>query len=486
MAPPNTLPPEIQLLILQQVAELRNSSNDSSARLSICACVCKRWQLIVEQKTFRHLTLDSTEIQDFARIANHSRRGYIKHILLEIPIEDAHDRWLRVDEMGEGENNLIFTLAVRELWEVLSAWKNHRLTVELGIVSSFEINVDKDCYRNTRRAYSKFLEQGSCDVALPDPHIELLTRFQDPPTDPSYLDVWNWRKRRLLGSTPLEFDFDRLLESEEQDKDPLPKADVIVRLLLRRRYFRNISANALSQIFNAAPRIEVIHFERWCFGRRRYDEDWDMHSALLGHELPPTLKQFSFYEEFSTMYHQQPRKMRPGRRNMRLLKAMIETSRHLEHLSISFAIDAQDFFSHNPQLDWEFLATIALTSTVLVSRSNAMVNELLECVAEGAKKMPKLKTLEIWHYKTGEVGIFRYEKFDRSSKIMWQGTWDFAMSKYVQQAWHQVFTEADGDMYEFGVEVIKLPPEDLTSIGSVFPYLKLKKYILDDVSWTQV
>ncbi|KAM5347328.1 hypothetical protein ACJ41O_010333 [Fusarium nematophilum] len=165
---------------------------------------------------------------------------------------------------------------------------------------------------------------------------------------------------------------------------------------------------------------------------------------------------------------------------------MVETSRHLEHLSISFAIDAQHFFSRTRQLDWKGLKTMALTSDILLSRSNAMVNELLECVAEVAKKMPKLQILEIWHCKTGEAGIFRYEKLDRSSTVTWQGTWSFDMSRLVEEAWREVFTDPVGGLYQLGTEAICLVPEEIAGVGSVSPYLKLKKHILHDASWTQV
>ncbi|KAH7110278.1 hypothetical protein EDB81DRAFT_832203 [Dactylonectria macrodidyma] len=486
MAPQNTLPPEIQLCILTWLMEPDNSSNGSRTHLSLCACVCKHWQLIVEQRTFRHFILHPSDIQDFAGLARPYRRGYIKHIVLEIPIEDADDRRPHNHALNIDENNVVFTQAARNLWEVLSAWRNHRLTVELGIVSSFEMGMDHDDYRNIRASYANFLKQGFSEPASPDPHLEHLKRFEDVPTDISWLDVWNWQKWRFLGTTPLDFDFGRHLSGEDQSARNLPKVQAIACLLIRRRYFRNISAKALSQIFKAAPCLEVIHLERWCYGRRRDDKKWDIDSALLGHELPPSLKQFSFYEEFSTAYHQQPRKMTIPRLNRRLLKAMIKTSRHLEHISISFAIDARDFFLPNPQLDGGVLITIALTSDTLVSHSSAAVNELLENIAEAAKKMPKLKVLEIWYCKTGEAGIFRYEKSDRSGNMTWLGTWSFDISKQVKQAWHEVFANPDGGLYGLDIKVISLPPEEIASVGSVVPYLKLKKHILHDVSWTQV
>lgn len=186
------------------------------------------------------------------------------------------------------------------------------------------------------------------------------------------------------------------------------------------------------------------------------------------------------------MYHRQPGKMRIPRSNRKLLKGLLESRRNLEHLSVSFAIDAWGFFSPNPQPDWMSLKTIALTSDILVSRSSVMVNELLESAAKAAKKMPKLEILEIWYCKTGEAGIFQYEKSDRSGNIIWQGTWSLYLSKEVEEAWHEVFAEPELGRYELGVKVINLVPEDFASFGSVFSHLKLRKHIFHDVSWTQV
>ncbi|KAM0420454.1 hypothetical protein ACHAPT_011746 [Fusarium lateritium] len=179
------------------------------------------------------------------------------------------------------------------------------------------------------------------------------------------------------------------------------------------------------------------------------------------------------------------------------LLGFIAAARHLEHRSISFTTNAEDFFRPTPELrlDWRSLRTLALTSDILVSHSSDRANKLLERIAAAAKKMPELKMLEIWHYGTWgafarrhpkETGIFRYEKSDKSSSIVWYGTWDFYMSKQVEEAWHKVFTKSDDSLYEFDVKIINLARAEFTSLGSLYPLLKLKKHILDDYTWTQV
>ncbi|KAF4463154.1 hypothetical protein FALBO_10032 [Fusarium albosuccineum] len=488
MTPHNTSPPEIQVCILERLMEPDEKSNGPKYYRSICASVCKGWQQIIERRTFRHLTLQPSDITEFARLAHPSRRGCIKHILLEIPVKSSSDIWPHNPYQTHEENNAGFTRAVQRLWEVLSTWRGHHIALEFGIYSSFELRVNSGACENTREAYSKFLEYGPSGVALPDLHLEQLKWFQRPPSDIAALDIWNWRNWSLLGHGPLEFDDSKLVDDGDQVPHHfiLPEAEAITHLLMRRRYFRNISAKAWSQIFKAAPCLEAIHIERWCYGRRQNDREWDNDSAFLGHELPSSLKQFSFYEELSTDYHQRPGKMRSRRSNLKLLEAMAKSTHHLEHLSISFAFDARNFFQPNLQLNWDSLITISLTSNILVLRSNDMVNELLQRAAQAAKKMPKLKILELWYCKTGEAGIFRYEKFDRFSSVIWQGTWTFTLSETAKQAWDEGFNDSDRELFGLGVSVISLPPEEITSVRSIFPYLKLKKYILHDVSWTQV
>lgn len=182
--------------------------------------------------------------------------------------------------------------------------------------------------------------------------------------------------------------------------------------------------------------------------------------------------------------------MRLPRSNKRLLRSLTENQwiNQLEHLSVSFAFDAQDFFSPHLAHNWASLTTLALTSNRVLTRSSDVVNELLVEVAQAAKHMPRLEILEIWNCEArdNEAGIFRYEKLDRAGKIVWQGTWDLDISKQVKRAWQEVLVAPDGGHYELSVEVMSIQPRRLVNLGSIYPYLKLRRHVLDGISWTQV
>ncbi|KAM0544527.1 hypothetical protein ACHAPJ_011821 [Fusarium lateritium] len=129
---------------------------------------------------------------------------------------------------------------------------------------------------------------------------------------------------------------------------------------------------------------------------------------------------------------------------------------------------------------------MALTSKAMTSRSAIRVSELLSNAAKAVKRMPKLKLLEVWNYSAGEIGIFVYEKLDRRSQITWQGTWEFKIPEEIENTWREVSNDSHGDFYELGVKNVTLEIDQLTSLRSIFPYLRLREHILHEVSWTQV
>lgn len=250
-------PPEIELYILEWLMRPHNTSKDRLARPSNFACVCKAWQRIVERSTFHHISLRPEGIQTFERLTGPAsgRRGCVKHVLLEIPVLEADV------EPPLNHNDYIFTRAVSELWKVLSTWQNRSLTVELGIFSSFETRMHRLDVPSGPYGYQV------PGYLLGNPHIDHASRFENPPTEPDLLDLWKVQKWAYLGSQALEFEFG--------ENHSLPSAPVITRLLVCRRYFRNISPEAFSDIFRASPCLEVIHLERWCYNRRVSDKEWD-------------------------------------------------------------------------------------------------------------------------------------------------------------------------------------------------------------------
>ena len=85
------LPPEMRFKILNLVSQdyrdNRRASSPRDHRLALYATVCSEWQYFFEKINFRHLSVDNTTLEDFARITsgkNTHRTTNVRHILLVI------------------------------------------------------------------------------------------------------------------------------------------------------------------------------------------------------------------------------------------------------------------------------------------------------------------------------------------------------------------------------------------------------------------
>ncbi|KAK1658430.1 hypothetical protein BDP55DRAFT_682608 [Colletotrichum godetiae] len=133
---------------------------------------------------------------------------------------------------------------------------------------------------------------------------------------------------------------------------------------------------------------------------------------------------------------------------------LYQKSRGLEELCVSFAIDATDLFSHmmdQPMKerpfsqastvlpDWPELRLISLTSHSIWDKAPEMTNKLLLSAARAARRMPKLRVMEIWNAREQYIlsaGCFRYSTGeDAVATFIWESTWDFEIEQATRVAW---------------------------------------------------
>jgi hypothetical protein len=156
----------------------------------------------------------------------------------------------------------------------------------------------------------------------------------------------------------------------------------------------------------------------------------------------------------------------------------------VEHIAISFALDAHGFFAPGSQVEYKELKTLALTSEIMISRTDDSINALLCSAAEAAKMMPKLETLEIWYYRSGHAGTFTYQRLGRyNSSTSWKCSWYFRMSKETEVAWRGVVS---GEGAAFSVYHAALDSDQLSRLGAIYPHLALRERILHDMTWKDV
>ena len=169
--------------------------------------------------------------------------------------------------------------------------------------------------------------------------------------------------------------------------------------------------------------------------------------------------------------------------------ALVEASLGLEHLAASFFSDASDFFDAcQKQEIWPRLESLALTSNVLEPQQQSVrINDFLEATAPIAKKMPRLKLMELWNGRAGFAGVFQYQisESDRTAKISWRGTWDVPLEPRVVEAWQAVVSERVDCKLQVVTEILDADVV-IKSHGDAIRYLRLLNTVIHPVSLWQI
>lgn len=512
MAVWNDLPCEIRQLILGRVPEAEARQGPTRG-LAKHASVSREWQLFFEPKIFRHFILDPCDLPQFEAVLRPThRRRLVRHILLQVGLthrtETLHALQLYPTAetvlQAEKRCDRRFSHALWYLMRVLARWEadGPGLTLEIGTYSPFE-NTARDLWdferdddgRETTKCYSKFLEAASVGADYPswqDPIFELMDVFRAPDGSGLGDGAWKWVLAKIIGRRGLRVD----LEAAGPDGElTLPEVPVVTDFLVRLRSFRNFDPQGISRILKCFPRIADVHVERWRQGDAALDWRWDRRMArLLREDLPPAARSLTVFDESDTAFHQQPSKLADVQPVPRLARAVFAASRRLENVAVSFLVDACDFFQPfwpgnslpGPQVGWESLTSLALTSEVMTSESNASANELLQAAARAAMRMPKLRVMELWDRRGQDAAVFRYRATDRKSVISWLGTWEVTLMPETLEAWRNVVSQRGGGTHSLQAEVGSFPHSDAREKGFVFKHLELKDRILHDVSIRQV
>ncbi|KAF4440858.1 hypothetical protein FACUT_3176 [Fusarium acutatum] len=387
-------------------------------RILELATVSKTWQVLIEKETYNHIKIASHELDSFKHHVRSYRKLFVIHILLEI----SYNFFL--DELDDDSDQVQFSKAVHALWRILSRWKTHRVTVELGIVST-----------QARR----FIEA------------------RRNPLNPSYtLDPHFWSCFDLFGSVGPRA-YPTLMPS-------------LSWLFEGSTSQTSISPITLYEIISSAPCIESIHLERWCYGNLQQDRNWDCAFQRPGLLVPDSTKGLAYFEEFHTPYHQQNGAMVLPRSNRTLLESIFGAADSLEHIAVSFTFDAQTFFDRLIGTDFKALETLALTSSF-----NNLSQSLLDNAAEAVKKMHALKILEIWNFEAGQADVFRYKRLDRYlGRITWQSTKHRKICSDMERSWKDLLRRCQSG---FDVKRSSFPME-IKSLQDLLPHLKLGEQIL--------
>jgi hypothetical protein len=180
------------------------------------------------------------------------------------------------------------------------------------------------------------------------------------------------------------------------------------------------------------------------------------------------------------------------RKSTSLARALFESSRSLENLSVSFLIDAKDFFGifwpSRPDapdvVPWNNLRTLALTSSLLnPGPDSTKINKLLIAASRAAAYMPRLKVMEIWNGNDGYACVFRYRNHRRLPQITWECSWKTPpqMDDEVISCWSAAMTKLHPNSRLIATSD-RFPKKLIKTYAATLRYLQLRTYVLHIIS----
>jgi hypothetical protein len=123
-----------------------------------------------------------------------------------------------------------------------------------------------------------------------------------------------------------------------------------------------------------------------------------------------------------------------------LAREFAVASLSLDNLSLSFIVDAVDFFGQcRENWLWAGLCSLTLTSRLLTCDSDSSeIHGLLQKAAQMAKRMPKLERLIIWNGRANEACAFTYRKQQHSASVTWQAKEGTKLNPEVYSTWENI------------------------------------------------
>ncbi|RSL71979.1 hypothetical protein CEP54_001156 [Fusarium duplospermum] len=479
-------PQEIQQMILSELASIGN--------LPSLACVDKHWQEYFEARSFRHLIINQNDIEYFEIIVQGRRRHHVKHLWLRILLPT----WPWVRSSREEEDYILwradryFTGSIFDLFEVLSQWDgNLGIAFELSVHSPSDRGeyVQDDFFEREVNMYKEYLATNSTKTYkfvgdVYEPYFKVSGKL----CTAAMLDMWHRAPRDLFGWKPLEFNFHEQpdLTPIRKDEEPeLSTVSVISKFLIRRSQFREIFPIALGKIWSSLPHLDQVAMERWRCVTVEDEEFWsEVVKWPLCLDLPLSAKTLSLYGDTADIFHEWSSTEVD---TIRLAKYLRNYGKQLENMSISFLIDAKEFFQpfwtaqSGWTTSWENLKTLSLTCRAFKSFSTHRISGVLCAAANAAMKMPKLQLLELWDGVEDRASVFRYRVVDTTVvEVTWLSTHILEINQKVIDAWTSVAL-AQGRP-DIRVSTHKLDPDKIRSAGSVLQYLHLRDQILHPVS----
>ncbi|RDL40524.1 uncharacterized protein BP5553_00503 [Venustampulla echinocandica] len=509
------LPAEISLMILDMVAEdYRFQPSEPRLRAGY-ATICREWQPVFEQRNFQRLILDQNRICNLEKFTGkNKRRDYLEHLFLRVRLDeyDCTVCQFKEDINTKNKNNNCFSRAVWRLLIILSKWSGFVPSVgrygrrKKGLILELGAYSPSDCKHTFRDFHLEpnypYLEPRDLDEHG-EAYKQRAERLElESLNDPFHGWVDGKRdvngvisleaKQRIIGTLQIKA---KLREFARFDAT-FPKAEVVTGLLIRRQFYRKISAYSLSKLLRESfTCLEWLRHEGW------HDIDTQQQAAFEK-GLQQTLAPRTGRQAWAC-------KSGSG-------KALSKASRSLNNLSAAFLVDARDFFAdfwppnhwspHASQnsnanvVPWENLRKLTLTSHLLHPTTKpAIFRKLLTAVGRAAAFMPKLEVLEIWNAtltydsepltkdEKGAACVFQYVYSSKSPKITFASTWfrenlEYVLGSNMEYCWANLPRHGPGNQLTIVIGVLSRRPSWFKHHDSAMTLLGVRGHVLHKLS----
>ncbi|KAH7134874.1 hypothetical protein B0J11DRAFT_546987 [Dendryphion nanum] len=468
-----SLPADIRLLILDEI------SGQKHRGWAQCAAVCKEWQAILEPKNFSQLVLQPSCLDELETLVIR-QRPLVQHICLNIDLPRYACRTCTQTATMSNRRSTIFRRAILRLFSILSTWQpTGRLTLELSASSPSDSQhwFKNYCFGPGHEDTRDWTQQEKA-IRWHDPKHGWVDGQQVKTPDPSAI-------LRLFSPLCLNV------------PQTLPVVHAVTSFCIRRQLRHELFPEVLKALWEKLPRLESIVYELWRARQHHYQIACAYELAfLVQHSVPKHVKRVSIFKDFNSQLALALNNATPhlGRDiettsavDLELAKAFAAKSHHLEHLSISYMIDAQQFFTSCQQLPctWNLLQSLTLTSSTLARTApHQNVYTLLRNASSIALKMPQLKTMVLWNSEPGQACAVIYQRHIASAMatLTWRGTWNLELSDNVVESWKKV---APSSCY-LRLEKEVLRDVDIRSHGDAIHHLRLPDGVVDSASLCQI
>jgi len=161
----------------------------------------------------------------------------------------------------------------------------------------------------------------------------------------------------------------------------------------------------------------------------------------------------------------------------------------LQHLAISFMVNAEELFRHcQSTWSWLRLQSLAPTSQLLQDDwgKRSQIEALLCRVGVLVQKMPKLHTFVLWNGGKAHACAFIY-RIDRDvASITWRGTWHLELSPLVVKSWQLVASKLPRSEFS----ELQIKQESIRGVikshGDAIYHLELPCQVIDPASLWQI